>query len=377
MKKVIFLIPTLAKGGGERVVSELSMHLPDSIEKTIVLFNKQISYPYKGKLICLDIPLANPLPLKFFYFFKAWLIFRKVVKVEKPDYVVSFIRPANIINILSGAKAVVRVDSFLSSVPGFIYRILTRIFYNRAFKIICVSEAAAKDLVDSFGVKKEKIAVIHNFLNIQDIQRKGAEPIELKHRHIFEKPVIINTGRIDAGKNQQSLINIFLKVKKNISKVQLVILGTGNLELKLKQLAKDSGMESSIHFLGWQDNPFQFLAKSKVFVSTSLREGLPYGILEAMACGLPVIAADCDSGPKEILAPRTGIGRHVKSIEDAEFGILTPAVTNQRIENEVAQAVVGVLTDDQRQLHFSRQSKRRAEDFDVKNIIKQWEFLYD
>ena len=59
-KKIIFLIPTLSLGGGERVVSELSLNLPESIEKVIVLFKKEISYPYKGRIISLDIPL----PLK-------------------------------------------------------------------------------------------------------------------------------------------------------------------------------------------------------------------------------------------------------------------------------------------------------------------------
>ncbi len=382
--KVIFLIPTLARGGGERVVSELSLHLPENTERIIVLFDKQVSYPYKGKLVSLDIPLGNALPLKIYYFFVALLRFRKIVKKEKPDWVVSFIRPANIINVLSGAKAVLRVDSFLSSVPGFAYKVLTRLFYNKAFKIVCVSEASAKDLTDSFGVKKEKIKVIYNPLNIAQIKQESKKDLPAECREIFEKPVIINVGKFTKGKNHLSLIKVFAEVKKEISQAQLVILGTGESEQELKQLIKDLKLQDSVHLLGWQDNPFKFLARAKVFVSASLREGLPYGILEAMACGLPVVSADCQSGPKEILAPETDIQKEIKDIEYARFGVLTPSIgAKDNIKEGLAageemlkQAVIKILTDEGLRLSLSEKSRARADCFDIKNIIKQWEFLY-
>lgn len=348
------------------MVSELSLSLPSNIEKTIVLFQKQVSFPYKGKLVSLDIPLQNNFLSKIFYFFVAISRFKKIVKEENPDFVVSFVRPANIINVLSGARAILRVDSFLSSLPGFWYKALIKIFYNKAFKIICVSEASAKDLVDKFKIKKEKIKVIHNPLNIEEIRIKMAEPLEKNHSKIFENPVIISVGRIDRAKNQKLLIKILSQVREKINNAQLVILGEGELEEELKQTAKNLNLESSVHFLGWQDNPYKFLARAKVFVSSSIREGLPFSILEALACGLPVVSADCDSGPKEIL--------HYQS---DEFGILTPAVKLDASGESIKKAIISILRSQQFAENLSKKAIKRAKDFDIKNIIKQWKFLYD
>lgn len=365
-KKIIFLIPTLLMGGGERVVSELSLNLPDSIEKIIVLFQKQATYPYKGKLVSLDIPLNNNFLFKIFYFFVAVSRFRKIVKKEKPDFVVSFVRPANIINVLSGAKAVLRVDSFLSSLPGFWYKILVKIFYSRAFRIVCVSNASAGDLALNFGVKKEKIKVIYNPLNLDEINKKSLEPLEKQHLKIFENPVIINVGRLDKWKNQELLVKILPKIKEKIPRAQLVILGKGYMENDLKKEAKNLGVEGSVHFLGWQDNPYKFLARSKVFASSSLREGLPFGILEALSCGLPVVSADCDSGPKEILQPLSG-----------KFGIVTPPIKSDEKGEKIKEAIISILSDQKIALDFSKAGQARAKDFDIKNIIKQWKFIYE
>ena len=383
-KKIIFLIPTLSQGGGERVVSELSLNLPDSIERIIVLFDKQISYPYKGKLICLNIPISNILPIRILYFFIALFRFKKIIKRERPDYTISFIRPANIINILSSRKAVIRVDSFLSSTSGLIYKIFAKLFYNKASKIVCISKASAKDLVDNFRVEKKKIKTIYNPLNIKMVQNLALEPLESEYKKIFTKPVIISIGRLTKEKNHLCLIKIFARVREVVNEAQLVILGTGELESKLKGVIEDLGLENNAHLLGWQNNPFKFLAKSRVFVLASLREGLPYGILEAMACGLPIISTDCKSGPREILAPDTDVTKEAKDIEYAAYGILTPPFNGRKYKENgflegtgeiLKKAMVKVLVDKELANNLAKKSRQRIEDFDIKNIIKEWEFL--
>ena len=80
-KKVIFLIPTLSMGGGERVVSDLSLGLPDSIEKIIVLFKNEVFYPYKGKMISLDMSLSNGFLFKIYYFLKGFFLFKKIATI--------------------------------------------------------------------------------------------------------------------------------------------------------------------------------------------------------------------------------------------------------------------------------------------------------
>lgn len=371
-KKVIFFLPTLELGGGERVASELSLHLPSSIETAFVLFQNKVSYPYNGKLICLNIPISINFFKKIYYFFVAILRLKKVIKKEDPDYVISFGTPANIINVLASNKAIVRIDNFMSFAEEGLYKALIKLFFNRAKKIICVSKTSAKDLADNFKIKENKMGVIYNPLNIDEIKKLASEPLDSMHLEIFSKPTIINIGRITRQKNQQRLIRSFGEIKKFEKEAQLVILGTGELEPKLKKMAEDLGLQDSVHFLGWQKNPFKFLAKSRAFVLSSLWEGLPYVILEAMALGLPVISVDCKSGPREILFPKSDINNEAKSIEYGDFGILVPASENNDF---LGKAVIEVLRNNDLAASFSEKSRKRAEEFDVKNIIKEWDFL--
>lgn len=376
-KKIIFLIPTLSIGGGERVVSELSLALPDSIEKIIVLFKNEVFYPYKGKLISLNLSLSNGFLFKIYYFLKGFYQFKKIVKKENPDYIISFGFPADLMSLLaSSSRTLVAVHSLWSkSHGGVVEKNLIKLFFNKAKKIICVSKTAADDLIENFNIKEEKIKIILNPIDTEKIQKQANLPIELEHREIFDNPVIINMGRFSEEKNHYFLIKTFKEIKNNIKTAKLVILGEGEKRMFLEQLIKDSGLEGSVYLLGLQENPFKFLARAKVFVLSSLREGLPCSILEAMACGLPIISTDCKSGPREILAPRTDIKSQAKDIEYAEFGILTPANSSADSRKKLAEAVIKVLTDKKLSDNLVGKSIQRAKDFDVKNIIKQWEFL--
>jgi len=390
MSKVIFLVPTLSIGGGERVVSELSLNLPKSIDKVIVLFQKEISYPYKGRVISLNVPILQSPFLKIYnYYFLGLLKLKKIIKLEKPDYVMSFGLPANIMNILSNLgvwasertiaarypKSIVRIDSFYSSLchgfVGKIYKFLIKILFNKAYMVIDVSKESAEDLAENFGVKKEKIKVIYNPLNVEEIEKLAKEPLEKIHQEIFKKPVIINMGRMSKQKGQWYLIRVFKEVKRTIKEAQLVILGSGELRPELKKIVKDLGIENDVHLLGWQSNPFKFLTKSKVFVLSSLWEGLPYVVLEAMACGLPIISVDCKSGPREILAPNTDPGLEAKNIEYAEYGVLVEKENKELL----IQAAIKILSDENLLKKYKTKSKERALNFDIKNIIKEWKFL--
>lgn len=376
MKKIIFLIPTLSIGGGERVVSELSLNLPESIDKIIVLFKKEISYSYKGKIVSLDISISSKNSfLKIYYYFLGLLRFRKIVKVEKPDYVISFGHIANIINILSGSRSLVRVDNFYSSscygFGGNIYKFLIKFLFNKANIIVNVSKESAQDLIKNFGVKKEKIKVIYNPLNVKEIEKLAKEPLEKKYQEIFKNPVIINMGRLNRQKGQRHLIEAFKNIKSEIKDIKLVILGKGELEDSLKDLCEKLGLKDDVYFLGWQNNPFKFLSKSKLFILSSLWEGLPYVLLEAMACRLPIVSFDCKSGPREILAPNADFSYQAENIEYAEYGILVEKENKELL----SQAAIKLLLDENLLKKYKAKSKERALDFDIKKIIKEWEFL--
>jgi len=388
-KKIIFLIPTLNEGGGERVVSELSINLPKHIHKIIVLFENKIAYPYDGELISLNLSISNNFFSKLSYFFIGFFKFKKIVAKQKPDYVISFGNSANIINILSNKKALTRIEQFMPAINGFwikIYKILIKILFSKSYKIIVVSQKIANNLVEDFGIRKEKIKIIYNPLKVHAIRQLSKEPVGLEYREIFENPTIINAGRLTEQKGQWHLIKAFRAVKDEIKEAKLVILGNGELEPYLKELSKNLNLEKDIYLLGWQKNPFKFLRMADVFVLSSLYEGLPYAILEAMACGLPIISTDCDSGPKEILAPNMDINHRIEDVEYVDYGVLTPVFGKKfhkakdsltKSEHKLSEAIIQTLTNKKLLENLAKKSKERVDDFDIKNTIKKWDFLVD
>lgn len=387
-KKIMFLSRSLEKGGGERILSEMSLNLSDNIQSTIVLLGNQVSYPYKGKLIVLDTPFSKKFFPKLFIFFRGFLKFKKVVNQEKPDYILSFGNEPNIMNVLIKRGSLVRVENFISkSNTGFFgkfYNFLIRLLFNRAERIIVVSKGIESELVKNFGIKKGKIQLTYNPIDVEKIQKMNQETLESKYQEIFKHPVLINIGMLNEQKGQWHLIRAFKKAKESNKNLKLVILGEGELKSRLQQLIEESNLKEDVHLLGWQENPFKFLSKSTLFVLSSLWEGLPTVILEAMACGIPILSADCKSGPREILAPHTNINCQAKNIEEEEYGILVPSMDKKfykaeesltKSEELLSEAIIKILADEKLQKNLRKKSKERAGEFDVKNIIKEWNFL--
>jgi len=369
-KKVFFFLPFLSQGGGERVVSELSLGFPGNVKTTIVVFKNIATYPYKGKLICLNIPFPGNIFSKPFIFFLGLIKFKKIIKQEKPDWVISFGKLPNIINVLANKNSILRGDVFLSKgynhFFGRIYKILVRALFNKAAKIIVVSEGLKRDFVDNFKIKEEKIKVIYNPIDIEKIKKLSKEPLDSEQEKIFNSPVIINIGRLDLQKGQWHLIRVFKEIKKQRPDIRLVILGQGELEFYLKELAENT---KDIFFLGWQDNPFKLLARSRIFVLTSIWEGLGMAILESMVCRVPVVSVDCPVGPREIISSNSGI-----LVPALESGLINGPLTKK--ENELKKEIIKVLDNKQLSDYLANNAEKRAEEFKTDNIINQWSFLW-
>lgn len=385
-KKILFFIPTLAQGGGERVVSELSLHLPDFLESIIVLFENRISYPYKGRVLDLGTRISTSFFLRICYFFLRLFRFRRILEAERPDYVVSLGNSPNIINLLANKNPIVRVDLPVSkSNRGFwgnLYKVFVRLLFNRARYVIAVSRFIARDLAENFSIDERKIRIIHNPVDIEKIRRLSQEPIDQQYQEIFTYPVIITMGRLTEQKGQGHLIKAFFRVKDAMPDAKLVILGEGERKNFLLQLSRDLNLERDVHLLGWHKNPFAFVSRAKLFVLSSLWEGLPDVLLEAMACGLSVISTDCKSGPREILAPSTDVESEAKDIEHVEYGILVPVCASnefkpslEREEEMLSEAMLRLLRDSRLSLEFAKKARERAEDFRIGKIMKEWSFL--
>lgn len=387
-QNIAIIIPELAGGGAERVVSNLSLYFPEEFKRYIIVYDKtNISYPYNGHLIDLNTRATrNPFG-KAINLIKRIFKIRKIKKEYKIDTTISFMEGPNIVNILTKSedKVIVSVRNFISkSANGFygkIYKKLIMKFYNKADCIISVSKTIKDDLIKNFKINEEKIEVIYNPYDIETIQKLTEEELEEEYKEIFNQPVIINVGRLYKQKGQWHLIRAFKKVKEEIPNSKLVILGQGNLEEYLRKLVYEYRLEKDIYLLGFQKNPFKFMSRSEICAFSSLYEGFPNVLVEAMACGLPVIASDCKSGPREIMDLDTNIDIETKTIEYAEYGILVPVCDGvyycgkddlSKEEKLLAKAITNIFKDEEIKNSYIRKAKVRASNFNINNIISQW-----
>jgi glycosyltransferase involved in cell wall biosynthesis len=175
-----------------------------------------------------------------------------------------------------------------------------RWLYPSADAVIAVSKGVAEDLVRITGLSPKKIAVIANPVLTPRMESLAAE--KPAHPWLQEKtvPVIIGAGRLTRQKDFSTLIRAFARLRK-IRRCRLIILGEGNDKQTLGDLAKALTVESDIDFPGFVDNPYAIMKAADLFVLSSIWEGSPNVLTEAMGLGVPVAATDCPSGPREIL----------------------------------------------------------------------------
>jgi glycosyltransferase involved in cell wall biosynthesis len=189
-----------------------------------------------------------------------------------------------------------------STLLGALANRLDSMKYRYMRKIIVVSHELADDLNQRLHIPADRIIVIPNGIDVAEIERKSAEPLNDPWFAPDAPPVIISAGRLSRQKNFALLIEAFAQLRK-ARRARLVILGDGPRKWH-RALAEQSaalGIQPDVRLAGYEPNPLRFFARAQLFVLTSLWEGASNVLLEALACGCPVVAADCPTGVREVL----------------------------------------------------------------------------
>jgi glycosyltransferase involved in cell wall biosynthesis len=202
-------------------------------------------------------------------------------------------------------------------------------FYPWADGIVAVSQGAADDLARTARLPKDRIQVVHNPIVTPELREMAAARLDHPWFEAGAPPVLLAVGRLAPQKDFGTLIRAFERVRRS-RPARLMILGDGPERDALEALAAEVGLESAVDLPGRIVNPFPYMVRADAFVLSSRWEGLPSVLIEALFCGVPVVATDCPSGPREILAG----GKH---------GLLVPVGDVEALARGIESALDGEI----------------------------------
>lgn len=352
-KTICFVIIGLNSGGAERVVSTLSNELINDYNVLIITLkrttpfyklNPNIKVEYCQEAIQPSLNIIQALKTNYQLYAKVKTLLRK----HKVDICFGFITAANIISTLAARRLKIPVvisernnpimeDSKLSR----IWVILRNLVYPKA-NILVVQTNEIKSFF-SKNIPDKKIRLIPNPIN----------PGFAKNSSLKKENIVLNVGRLSKQKAQHLLIKAFANL--NFDNWTLLILGEGDERKNLESLIKKLNMSSKIKLMGKVENVEHFYQTSKVFAFTSIYEGFPNALLEAMHFGLACVSTNCPTGPSEI-------------IQDGKNGYLIP-LNSEKILTEKLKSLV---TDDSLRKEFGTQAKKTSAKYEVENIVKEW-----
>lgn len=395
-KKIAWLIPDLYTGGMPRVLESLSNEFnkdKNYKQYNLLLKKKNINFKVYGDIFSLEKE-GKYFIEKIFIFIKRIYDFYKIYKIYKFDYVVSFGMTANIINILISKKGktiitehnVKSIENNIGKginnrIYNYIYNFLIKLLYNKSDKIITVSKYIGIDLIKNYGIKENKIDTIYNGVDDKKIEKLKLESLSDEEYKIFKNPVIINVGATSEQKGQWHLIKIMPELRKYIPDIQLVILGQGVYYNKLEKLVQSLNLKECVHLMGGKSNPYKYMYNADIFVLTSLYEGFPNVLVEAMSVGLPIVSVDCKSGPRELLNDDINI-----TIKNnyflADYGILTPDFLEDNCsefikEKFLKEAIIKLLKNKKLYCRYRELSINRSKEFTSAKMMNYYKKYLD
>ncbi len=230
------------------------------------------------------------------------------------------------------------------------------LLYRRAQHVIAVSRGVAEDLAARTRIANGKMRVIYNPVIARGFYERASAEVDHPWFHDGSR-IILAASRLVPQKDLPTLLESFRLLRGERS-ARLMILGDGVLRDPLQRLARELGIEDDVDFLGFVVNAPSYMKRCTVFALSSRYEGLPVALIEAMACGVPVVSTDCPSGPGEIIT-------HERD------GLLVPVHDPVTL----AGALKRLLDDPGLRERLGRAGQERAAHFTVENLLPQYEEL--
>jgi glycosyltransferase involved in cell wall biosynthesis len=398
-KTVLLVIPNLDFGGAQESFTWLSNMLNRHYHVINVVFNKEGMRPYsfQGPLLSMEIFATSHPVRKVTHFFRRVRWLRKIKARYQPDVSISFLEGADYVNILSRRKDRViisirgskRNDPHIRGAVGWIRkRLLMPFLYRKADGVVAVNAGIARELKQHYGVKKP-VQVIHNPFIPSKMEQGLKEELSQSWNAVFNQPVIISHSRLSAEKGFIPFLHVIAGLVKRDKPVRFLLIGDGPEymrivntchALNLRVYEARSGVpvfpDAHVYLTGYCNNPFPYLNQASVFVLPSLHEGFSNAMVEAMACGLPVVTSDCPYSPREILAPGS-IAQSLEAAEWGEYGVLVPQWHQLQAAQVWTDVLMELMEDERKRKHYGNRARLRVESFNEEVVADQWENLIE
>jgi glycosyltransferase involved in cell wall biosynthesis len=398
-QRILLLITNLGKGGAQRVAYDHALAFGSFCVVEEAVFDRdQDTRIYDSGLPLHELKRGDWLsrlgPLG--RLFSRALALRGLVQRGKFDVVISHMDGANWVNVLSMSAArkilvvhgtVLRDDNVRGLKQWLRLNVIFPYVYNWADATVAVSEGIARELRSKGRVRR--VQSIPNFFDVPGIARQACLPLPQELAPVFARPgVLVTSGRLAEQKKQAHLIDMLAALRAKGVQTCLVILGDGELRESLLRKCAEQSLKTyqvwnplmpchdgyDVYFLGYVSNPFQYLARSSLFVFPSGWEGFPLALCEAMIAGVPVVSADCPTGPREILAP--GTVNDAYDLREAQWGangVLMPLIETPRDLSVWVDTVHHLLSDAAARERLSERGAQAMQLLDKPQIVQRWQ----
>ena len=364
-RRVTFVLPSLHGGGAERAAVILLNGLAQRGHDVVLfLFQKEGAY-FDQLASDVRVVVGSMGRLTRVSSLRRFLI------REPQDVVVSFLSHFTTFGAArasgTGAKYVISQQTPMSAfledrdyhwrrpVQRRVFTAVARTIYPRVDAVAATSQGVADDLVRVFGVPRERISVIPNPVDVESVEHSALEPLDGVVA-VDDVPTIVTAGRLAHAKNLPLLIDSLEQLAQRLT-FRAWVLGRGELEADLRARLARSPIADRISLLGFQANPWKFMARGDVFLLTSRYEGFGNVLIEAMASGLPVVAT-ASYGTRDIVEHN-----------------LTGLLVEEHEPQAVAAAVERVLTDHDMRARLAKAARASAHKFAVPGVVDRFEAL--
>ena len=362
---VCFVAPSLAGGGAERVAVQVLNALDAARwDRCLYLFERR--GPYLAD-VSPSIRIESAIGASRF---GQWRQLRRFFRAWRPDVIVVFLSYFSVLTAARAAGIPARVVFDVETpVSAFLadgdYR-WSRPWMRRLFTIVmrracaaadllrATSSGVADDLVRTYGASPSRIRVVPNPVDVASIAAASDEPLDGAIAAAWTRPVIVAAGRLAEAKNYPLLIDALAKLRERIP-ASLVILGDGDQAPKVRAAVNARGLGDVVHLCGFQRNPWKFIARADVFALTSRYEGFGNVLVEAMACGVPVVAT-ASPGTRDI-------------VSDGVDGLLV----ERHDAGSVAAALARILEDADLRRRMGAAARRKAESYRTDAIVGEYD----